>query len=170
MRRTLRIAAFVAFVATVTLTGCMGHPDLVDLGQTEQGVVEQIGSPDSRIDHSDGRFTLVYSGQPFGMETYWMHFDKNGRYVGKERTMNEKHFALVQPGVHTKDDIYQMFGHCAQEYEFRLQKRTAYMYRFEDVGGQRMAFWVEFDPKDVVIEWSITQDPWERDSDWEWFR
>lgn len=168
MYKSLRTVAFVTLAATIALTGCMGHPDLVDLGKTEQGVIEQIGSPDSRIDYPDGRFTLVYSGQPYGLETYWMHFDQNGRYVGKERTMDEKHFALVKPGVHTKDDIYQMFGRCAQEYEFRLQNRTSYMYRFEEASGHRMAFWVDFDPENVVIEWSITPDPWEHDNDTEW--
>ena len=169
MRSKFKVLAFSAVVAASMLTGCIGHPDLVDLGQTEQAVIEQIGAPDSRIDQPDGGFILVYSGQPFGLETYWMHFDKSGRYVGKERTMDEKHFNLVKVGEHTKDDIYRLFGHCAQEYEFRLQNQTAFMYRFEEVGGQKMAFWVQFDPNGIVTEWAITQDPWERDNDSEWF-
>ena len=163
--KTKIIALLCAALGMGMLSGCAMHPDWVKPGQEEASVVNQIGVPDSRIEYPDGRFTLVYSGQPFGFETYWMHFDKDGRFIGKERTMNEEHFKLVKVGVHTKADIYQLFGRCAQEYEFRLQDQTAYMYRFEEVGGHRMAFWVQFDRKDVVTEWAITQDPWDNDGD-----
>lgn len=150
--------------SALMLVGC-AHPDLIDLGATEQTVLTELGMPDSKIEQADGTFILVYSGQPFGKETYWMHFDKNGQYVGKEKTMNEEHFKLVIPGKHTKADVYKMFGHCAQEYEFRLQDQTAYMYRFDDVGGFPQAFWVQFDLRGVVTETAVTQDPWDNDGD-----
>ena len=73
------------------------------------------------------------------------------------------------PGKHTKADVYKMFGHCAQEYEFRLQDQTAYMYRFDDVGGFPQAFWVQFDLQGVVTETAVTQDPWDNDGDFFFF-
>lgn len=161
--RSLKIIllAAVAFV----LAGC-AHPDLVDPGTAEGAVIAELGAPDSKMMQPDGSFILVYSYQPFGKETYWMHFNKSGMYVGKEKTMNEEHFKLVIPGKHTQADVYQMFGHCAQEYEFKLQDQTAFMYRFDDVGGMSMAFWVQFDLNGVVTETAVTQDPWDNDSDW----
>lgn len=157
----------VGTVLTVALIlgGC-AHPDLIDLGEPEGAVVTELGTPDSKMVEPDGSFILVYSMQPFSQEVYWMRFDKDGRYVGKERAMNEEHFKLVVPGKHTKADVYQMFGRCAQEYEFRLQDQTAFMYRFEDVGSMDMAFWVQFDLKGVVTETAVTQDPWDHDGDW----
>ena len=59
-----------------------------------------------------------------------------------------------------------MFGHCAQEYEFKLQDQTAFMYRFNDIGGMDMAFWVQFDLNGVVTETAVTQDPWDHDGGW----
>ncbi len=165
MQKAKILLATLAATATLTLAGCALHPDWVDLGEPVNQVVEAIGAPDARQDHQDGSFTLVYSQQPFGFETIWMHFDKNGRFVGKELTMNEEHFALVKPGIHTQADIYRLFGRFAQEYDFKLQDQSAYMYRFLDVGGMRMAFWVQFDRAGVVTEWAITQDPWDNDGD-----
>ena len=135
--KALKVGTFLT--VALILGGC-AHPDLIDLGEPEATVVSELGTPDSKMVQPDGSFILVYSMQPFGQEVYWMRFDKDGRYVGKERVMNEEHFKLVVPGKHTKADVYQMFGRCAQEYEFRLQDQTAFMYRFEDVGSMDMAF------------------------------
>lgn len=152
--------------SALVLVGC-AHPDLIKTGTSEIAVVNELGAPDSKMSHADGSFTLVYSMQPFGKETYWMNFDKNGNFIGKEKTMNEEHFKLVVPGKHTKADVYQMFGHCAQEYDFKLQNQTAYMYRFNDDVGMAMAFWAQFDTDGVVTETAVTQDPWDYDgNDW----
>lgn len=157
----MRLKLIVAALAgAAVLAGC-AHPDLIELGQSESLVVNELGAPDSRIDHNDGSFTLVYSGQPYGRECYWMHFDKQGQFVGKELLMNEEHFKLVIPGKHTKQDVFQMFGRCAQEYNFKLQDQTAFMYRFRESSGHAMAFWVQFDTQNVVTETAITQDPWD---------
>ncbi|HIU84133.1 MAG TPA: hypothetical protein IAC66_02035 [Candidatus Aphodousia gallistercoris] len=153
-----------ALSAAALLAGC-AHPDLIEPGQSSASVEQELGAPDSRIDHPDGTFILVYSGQPFGRENYWMHFDKDGHFVGKETLMNEEHFKLVIPGKHTKKDVYQMFGHCAQEYTFALQDQTAFMYRFRETSGMAMAFWVQFDLDGVVTETAVTQDPWDHDRD-----
>ena len=112
----------VGTVLTVALIlgGC-AHPDLIDLGEPEGAVVTELGTPDSKMVEPDGSFILVYSMQPFGQEVYWMRFDKDGRYVGKERAMNEEHFKLVVPGKHTKADVYQMFGRCAHTLEHTVR-------------------------------------------------
>lgn len=161
--KTIKICALS--MSALILAGC-AHPDLIDVGTPENVVLTELGMPDSKMTQPDGSFILVYSMQPFGQEVYWMRFDKNGNYIGKEKTMNEDHFKLVIPGKHTKADVYQMFGHCAQEYEFKLQDQTAFMYRFNDIGGMDMAFWVQFDLNGVVTETAVTQDPWDHDGGW----
>jgi len=40
------------------------------------------------------------------------------------------------------------------------------MYRFNDIGGMDMAFWVQFDLNGVVTETAVTQDPWDHDGGW----
>lgn len=165
-----RIRMFLSTLAVMgMLTGCAAHPDLVKVGQTEQSVTEQLGPTDAMFINTDGQKVLVYSGQPFGQECWWMIFDQNGRFLRKEKLMNEQHWALVNPGVHTKSQVYQMFGKCAQEYTFRLQDQTAFMYRYQDSSGSNMAWWVQFDRNDVVTETAITLDPWDREFDHFWF-
>ena len=154
----------VLLASALVLAGC-AHPDLIKTGASEISVVNELGAPDSKMSREDGSFTLVYSMQPFGKETYWMNFDKNGNFIGKEKTMNEEHFKLVIPGKHTREDVYQMFGHCAQEYDFILRNETAYMYRFNDDVGMAIAFWAQFDTNGVVTETAVTQDPWDNDGD-----
>ena len=111
----------LAAMSALALIGC-AHPDLIDPGASEVTVVNELGAPDSRMEFKDGSSILVYSMQPFGKEVYWMRFNEDGKYVGKERTMNEEHFKLVIPGKHTRQDVYNMFGHCAQEYEVTVLK------------------------------------------------
>lgn len=162
-----RLIKSLVIVSACSLLAACAHPDLLEVGQSGDFVVTELGAPDSKMTLADGGYILVYSHQPFGMEVYWLYFDKDGRFVKHERALNEEHFALVQVGKHTKADVYQMFGKCAQEYDFRLQKETAFMYRFEDVGGYNQAFWVQFDTQGIVTETAVTQDPWENDGFWQ---
>ena len=152
-------------MSALILAGC-AHPDLIDVGTPENAVLTAFGMPDSKMTQPDGSFILVYFIQPFGQYVYWMRFFIIVLYVFSEKTINAYHFKLVIPGKHTKADVYQMFGHCAQEYEFKLQDQTAFMYRFNDIGGMDMAFWVQFDLNGVVTETAVTQDPWDHDGGW----
>ncbi|MBR5458309.1 MAG: hypothetical protein IKV42_01450 [Burkholderiaceae bacterium] len=153
--------------AAVVLGGC-AHPDFIKVGQPDLEVKAELGSPDGKLVNADGSYVLVYSDQPFGQEVWWMHFDQNGRFVKKEGALNEEHFKLVVPGKHTKADVFQMFGRCAQEYTFHLINEHAFMYRFEEAGGMDMAWWVQFNEQDIVTETAVTQDPWDRDFDPIW--
>ena len=162
-----RLKRLGVIAAAVVLGGC-AHPDFIKVGQPDLEVKAELGSPDGKLVNADGSYVLVYSDQPFGQEVWWMHFDQNGRFVKKEGALNEEHFKLVVPGKHTKADVFQMFGRCAQEYTFHLINEHAFMYRFEEAGGMDMAWWVQFNEQDIVTETAVTQDPWDRDFDPIW--
>ena len=162
-----RLKGLGVIAAAVVLGGC-AHPDFIKVGQPDLEVKAELGSPDGKLVNADGSYVLVYSDQPFGQEVWWMHFDQNGRFVKKEGALNEEHFKLVVPGKHTKADVFQMFGRCAQEYTFHLINEHAFMYRFEEAGGMDMAWWVQFNEQDIVTETAVTQDPWDRDFDPIW--
>ena len=153
--------------AAVVLGGC-AHPDFIKVGQPDLEVKAELGSPDGKLVNVDGSYVLVYSDQPFGQEVWWMHFDPNGRFVKKEGALNEEHVQLVVPGKHTKAEVFQMFGRCAQEYTFHLINKHAFMYRFEEAGGMDMAWLVQFNEQGIVTETAVTQDPWDRDFDPIW--
>ncbi|MBO7173964.1 MAG: hypothetical protein J6V64_06540 [Burkholderiaceae bacterium] len=162
-----RLKWLTVAAAALVLVGC-AHPDFIKVGQADHEVQTELGIPDGKLVSADGSFVLVYSDQPFGQEVWWMHFDSNGRFVKKERALNEDHFKLVVPGQHTEAQVRQMFGRCAQEYTFHLIDEYALMYRFEEAGGMDMAWWVQFNQQGIVTETAVTQDPWERDVDPIW--
>lgn len=162
-----KISAAVAALAVAVVIGGCAHPQLVDPGTPESAIVEELGAPDARVPLAEGGARLVYSMQPMDQAVWWLTLDAGGRLVSKENVLDRKHFALVKPGVSTREDVRKLFGHCAEEYEFSLKNETAWMYRFLDDGMFYMAFWVQFDTKDVVTETGYTTDPW-RDRDG-WF-
>lgn len=164
MQKKIRVWLGIASLSALMLTGC-AHPDFIDQGASEQHVLQELGPAAGKLVAPDGSFVLVYSDQPFGQQVWWMHFDKAGNFLRKEEAMNEEHWNLVKVGVHTKDDVYRMFGRCAQEYTFHLIDETAFMYRYEEPGGMDMAWWAQFNREGVVTETAVTQDPWDRDYD-----
>ena len=161
LKKLRNIAAAVAVVAV--LAGC-AHPQLMDGGMPEQTVEAKLGAPHAKVMLPDDQSRWVYSMQPFGEEVWWLTFGKTGTLVGKEEVLNRKHFALIQPGVSTKEDVWNLFGKYAEECTFHLINQTAWMYRFLDDGFFYMACWVQFDTEGVVTEVGYTLDPW-RDRD-----
>lgn len=150
--------------ALVLMLGACAHPQLMECGTAKSTVESELGTPHAQVKLSDGKTRFVYSMQPFGQEVWWLTFDSKGTLIKREEVLDREHFALIKPGVSTKDDVWNLFGKYAQEYEFHLINQTAWMYRFLDSGVFYMACWVQFDTKGVVTEVGYTTDPW-RDRD-----
>lgn len=157
--------SLTAVLVSVVLTAC-AHPQLMELQAPSELVSAELGTPDVTVKLGDGGERWVYSMQPMSQQVWWLTFDAEGHLVGKEEVLNREHFALIRPGVSTREDVYALFGKCAQKFVFHLSDQTAWMYRFLDDGIFYMACWVQFDMKGVVTEVGYTTDPWhDRDSD-----
>lgn len=158
------LAAMTA--AAAILAGC-AHPQLIDPGMSTQAVADELGTPDAKVALEDGGMRYVYSLQPMSQQVWWVNFDASGKVTSRENVLDRKHFALIRPGVDTKETVWNLFGRCAQEYHFALIDQDAWMYRFLDDGFFFMACWVQFDMNGVVTEVGYTIDPWhDRGDDW----
>ncbi len=155
-----RIRAIAACAAMAVLLGGCAHPQLLDMGAADASIVAELGAPDARVALADGRTRLVYSEQASAQEVWWLTLGSDGRLEGRENAMDRAHFALVRPGVSTEEDVWNLFGRCAEKREFALSNKHAWMYRFKDEGLFDMACWVEFNPQGVVVEVGYTLDPW----------
>lgn len=92
---------------------------------------------------------------------------QTGHVVSREQGLQEKYFNLIRPGVSTEDDVWKLWGRCAQKYTFHLVNQHAWMYRYKDFGGFDMAVWPQFDENGVVQSVETTMDPWkEKDGEW----
>lgn len=167
LMKQLASLALPLAVLPALLAGC-AHPDLIDLQTPESAVVERMGPPDAQTALPDGSKRFVYSMQPMSQQVWWLTISADGRLLSKENVLDRKHFALIKPGISTEKDVWNLFGKCAQKYEFRLKNEHAWMYRFLDDGFFYMACWVQFDTKGVVTEVGYTTDPW-HDNDHDWF-
>lgn len=158
--------ALAAVAAAVMLAGC-AHPQLVELGDLETAAVERLGEPMAKTRMEDGTVRWTYSLQPYGQEVWWLFVDETGHVVSREQGLQEKYFNLIRPGVSTEDDVWKLWGRCAQKYTFHLVNQHAWMYRYKDFGGFDMAVWPQFDENGVVQSVETTMDPWkEKDGEW----
>ena len=155
-----------ACCAAAMLAGC-AHPQLIDMGQTEEFVTAELGEPNAKTPMPDGTVRWTYSSQPFGQQVWWLFFDADGKVVGRENGLQEKYFNMIKIGQSTEADVWAMWGKCAEKYEFRLANEHAWMYRYRAPGGFDMAVWPQFDTQGVVRSVDVTIDPWrDRDNDW----
>lgn len=160
-----KIQLFALAASTVLLVGGCAHPQLIDMGTTEQSVVQQLGEPNARTPMPDGTTRLTYSAQPMAQEVWWLFVDKNGRVVAREQGLQEKYFKMLKIGVSTEKDVWALWGRCCEKYTFALKKEHAWMYRFKDHGTFDMAVWPQFDEKGILRSLDVTIDPWtQRDS------
>lgn len=163
MRLKDKLARAALAAALPLMLAACAHPQLIDVGTPRAEVERELGAPDAVVALPDGGTRLVYSGQPFGQEVWWMTIDASGRYAGLENVLDREHFALIRPGVSTERDVFDLFGKCAEKYVFHLKNEHAWMYRFKDGGMFDMACWVQFDTRGVVTEVGYTLDPWKTD-------
>lgn len=154
-----KIPAAVVLGCAVVLGGC-AHPQLVDMGTTQDEVVAYLGEPAARTPMSDGTVRYTYSGQPFGQDVWWIFVDQNGKVVAREQGLQEKYFNMLTPGKSTEADVWALWGKCAEKYNFPLKGEHAWMYRYKAPGGFDMAVWPQFDAKGVMQSMETTLDPW----------
>lgn len=156
---TKAAALATAVGAVAVLSGC-AHPQLVEMGQTQEDVIAYLGEPQAKTPMPDGTVRFTYSVQPFGQQVWWLFIDQSGRVVSREQGLQEKYFKMLTSGKSTEADVWALWGKCAQEYEFALVDEHAWMYRFKDNGGFDMAVWPQFDKSGVMQSMDVTEDPW----------
>lgn len=155
-----KAAALATAVGAVAVLGGCAHPQLVEMGQTQEDVIAYLGEPQAKTPMPDGTVRFTYSVQPFGQQVWWLFIDQSGRVVSREQGLQEKYFKMLTPGKSTEADVWALWGKCAQEYEFVLVDEHAWMYRFKDDGGFDMAVWPQFDKSGVMQSMDVTEDPW----------
>ena len=70
-----------ACCAAAMLAGC-AHPQLIDMGQTEEFVTAELGEPNAKTPMPDGTVRWTYSSQPFGQQVWWLFSMPTARLSG----------------------------------------------------------------------------------------
>ena len=97
-------------------------------------VETELGAPDAKVALKTGGTRFVYSLQPMSEQVWWIDFNEKGEVVSRQNVLDREHFALIRPGIDTKETVWNLFGKCAEESHFALVNQDAWMYRFLDEG------------------------------------
>jgi hypothetical protein len=98
----------------------------------------------------NGGQRLQYTLQPFGRYAFMVDLDAAGRVVQSRQVLTEGNFQRIEPGRWTRDDVLREFGPPAQVDGVASWNGPVWTYRWRDLGGGDMFYWVYFDPRGVV--------------------
>ncbi|MFJ4294074.1 hypothetical protein ACIP1U_30555 [Cupriavidus sp. NPDC089707] len=127
-------ACVTAAVATLVLGACATLRPLETgqgrLGAPQRAVRDTFGTPTETYRLADGTTRWIYSKQPLGFEVYAADFDVNGELTRFRQMLTAREIYDARPGVWTKQDIAERFGHPREPIQFYSRmKREVWSYR-----------------------------------------
>lgn len=144
--------AFALLAPALLLAAC-AHPwNSVNVppGATREQVLAQAGPPVAVVPLANGGQRLQYTLQPFGRYAFMVDLDGAGRVMQSRQVLTELNFQRIEPGRWTVADIQREFGPPAQVDGVASWNGPVWTYRWRDLGGGDMFYWVYFDRQGVV--------------------
>ena len=141
-----------ALAAILVLAGCAGFATHFQPGVTGQNEVQrEMGKHPVVVRGSDGITIWQYPTTPEGLLTYIARFDSKGILLSFEQALDEAHFAQIEIGKTTRDEVSALIGPPLRTINFPRQQQTAWDYRFRDLFGFRVEQSIVFDAAGVVV-------------------
>jgi hypothetical protein len=136
----------------VLVAGCAGNPFSgynIQPGTARDDVIRQMGAPYRVVPLGAGE-RLQYTAQPYGQYAWMVDLDAAGRVVQSRQVLTENNFNRIEPGKWTREDIEREFGRPAWVDGVASWKGPIMTYRWRDLGGGDMFYWVYLDERNVV--------------------
>lgn len=134
------------------LAGCAGSPFAgydMPPGTPRDAVIARMGPP-QRVVRIDGGERLQYSLQPSGQFAWMVDLDASGKVVRARQVLTDTNFQRIEPGKWTRDDVEREFGRPALIDAVASWDGPVMTYRWRDVQGSDMFYWVYLDRGNVV--------------------
>ena len=147
----------LAVACAASLVGCT-VPEWQKPGTPATQIAQDMGTPQVRVDLSDGTQRWVYSRQPAGQQVYHMVFDAQQRLLRVEQVLQEAHFHQLQPGRDNRQSVFHYFGRPALIEGVGNFKGDIWTYRIRENSIDRLAH-VFIDPQGVVQRVMFTDEP-----------
>jgi outer membrane protein assembly factor BamE (lipoprotein component of BamABCDE complex) len=152
----MRTTALLCLAATALLAGC-ATPASMPAGTPLDAVRQRWGAPTLSFPQPEGGQRLLYSTAPFGVNTYRLDFDAQGRLLHAEDVQTEAHFNNdVHPGM-TREQVQREIGPPSFTWAVRYHQQTVWSYRFQ--GQVCRVFNIGLTPQGVVEDASYGHDP-----------
>jgi len=136
---------------TTLLFGCGSSPLAgydVAPGTPRDAVIARMGQPQRVVRLPTGE-RLQYSLQPLGRYAWMVDVDGGGKVMQVRQVLNANDFNRIQPGW-TRDDVEREFGRPAWVDGVASWKGPIMTYRWRDLQGSDMFYWVYLDERNVV--------------------
>jgi hypothetical protein len=107
----MRTPTFAATLTIPLLVACAGYapPKDMHVGSTEAEVVQAMGPPTGRYKLPEGGQRLEFARGPYGVHTYMIDLDSQGRVVKWDQVLDRRYFEAVSPGM-TSDELLRFIG------------------------------------------------------------
>jgi hypothetical protein len=137
--------------AALVLGACASFGTMdVPPGTPRDQVVARLGQPMRTVPLADGGQRMQYSMQPMGQHAWMVDLDANGRVVRSRQVLNQGDFERIVPGQWSRADVEREFGPPARVDGVASWNGPVMTYRWRDVQGADMFYWVYLDPQGVV--------------------
>ena len=152
IRRTVAPLALALLAAA-----CSGYgPGALRPGAGTADAVAQMGPPTGRHPLPDGGERLEFARGPYGLHTYMLDFDADGRLRRTEQVLTEENFLALQIGM-SKAEVLSRIGRPSQASYLPRQRHQLWSYRY--VTPFCIWFQVSLDEADRVAELGHNLDP-----------
>ena len=119
-------------------------------GTARDQVLARMGQPTRVVALPNGGQRLQYSLQPAGQHAWMVDLDAAGRVTAARQVLTEADFHRIVEGQWTRADIEREFGPPSSIGGVASWNGPVMTYRWRDIQGANMFYWVYLDPQGVV--------------------
>ena len=113
------------------LAGCaIPQPSRVQAGQAEPDVLTAMGQPTGRYPLADGTQRLEFAQGPFGVRTWMVDLDAQGKVLMIRQVMDSYYFDQVQDGM-SREALLRLLGRPAARHG-EWQHRETWSWRYDN--------------------------------------
>ncbi|MEJ6021514.1 hypothetical protein [Ramlibacter sp. PS4R-6] len=144
----LKIASAAFAAALLSACAVFGAREIPP-GTPKDQVIAKAGRPTRIVPLPGGGERLQYSLQPAGQQAWMVDLDASGRAVRVYQALTDPNFNRIQVGW-TAADIEREFGPPGKIDRVSSFRGVVWEYRWQDVMGGNMFYWVYVDPNGIV--------------------
>lgn len=140
-------AASVLAAAVAGLSACAGYAPPSDLsGLSRDEIVARMGPPETQRQVAGGS-RLEFPRGPFGVHTWFVYLDPNGRATRSEQVLTEANFLRISPGM-SQEEVLLVLGRPGEVSGLARARGSVWSYRYDN--NRCLWFQIEMTPENAV--------------------
>jgi hypothetical protein len=137
--------------------GCAGYsPESLAPGSSLADATRTLGAPSGEYALAPSGKRLEFARGPYGLHTYMLDFDGEGKLVTWRQVLTEESFSTIGTGMGS-DAVLRTLGRPAHQFGVWSHQQTIWAYRFDS--PQCLWFMVGVNPAGQVASTSYGPDP-----------